>query len=180
MVLQDLGLPPDPEGVLEGFTTLEQILGLAPATKVIVVTGHGDQQNAVKAVGLGAYDFYQKPVDTNVLQLIVNRAYQIYELEQENQRLLRERGVSPLDGIVAASEKMLPMTSGASGPARGSSASSAGSKIVLHCGCFGNVETQTPSTQAPPPPTAHRSRPLADPPRCRPYPDEHEPIQAHP
>jgi two-component system NtrC family response regulator len=107
VVLQDLGLPPDAEGTSEGFATLEQILALAPATKVIVVTGHGDQHNAVKAVGLGAYDFYQKPVDTDVLQLIVNRAYQIYELEVENQRLLRERGTSPLDGIVAASEKML-------------------------------------------------------------------------
>lgn len=107
VILQDLGLPPDAEGVSEGFLTLEQILSLAPATKVIVVTGHGDQQNAVKAVGLGAYDFYQKPVDTDVLQLIVRRAYQIYELEQENQRLLREKNVSPLDGIVVAGDKML-------------------------------------------------------------------------
>jgi two-component system NtrC family response regulator len=107
VVLQDLGLPPDAEGVSEGFATLEQILALAPGTKVIVVTGHGDQQNAVKAVGLGAYDFYQKPVDTSVLQLIVNRAYQIFELEEENHRLLRERSTSPLDGIVAESEKML-------------------------------------------------------------------------
>jgi len=107
VVLQDLGLPPDAEGVAEGFATLEQILAIAPATKVIVVTGHGDQHNAVKAVGLGAYDFYQKPVDTDVLQLIVNRAYQIFELEQENLKLQRERGASPLDGIVAASEKML-------------------------------------------------------------------------
>jgi two-component system NtrC family response regulator len=107
VVLQDLGLPPDAEGVTEGFATLEQIVGLAPDTKVIVVTGHGDQENAVKAVGLGAYDFYEKPVDTDVLQLIVNRAYQIYELEQENQRLLRKQGTSPLDGIIAASDKML-------------------------------------------------------------------------
>ena len=107
VVLQDLGLPPDPEGVAEGLATLEQTLALLPATKVIVVTGHGDQENAVKAVGLGAYDFYQKPVETEALQLIVDRAYQIYELEQENQRLLRQQSMSPLDGIVAASEKML-------------------------------------------------------------------------
>ncbi len=107
VVLQDLGLPPDPEGVSEGLMTLEEVLALAPATKVIVVTGHGDQENAVRAVGLGAYDFYQKPVDTDTLQLLVDRAYQIYELEQENQRLLRQQSASPLDGIVAASEKML-------------------------------------------------------------------------
>jgi two-component system NtrC family response regulator len=107
VVLQDLGLPPDAEGVSEGLATLQEALTLAPATKVIVVTGHGDQENALRAIGLGAYDFYQKPVDTDTLQLIVNRAYQIFELEQENQRLLRLKGASPLDGIIAASEKML-------------------------------------------------------------------------
>lgn len=107
VVLQDLGLPPDPEGVGEGLATLEEIMALAPETKVIVVTGHGDQENAIKAVGLGAYDFYEKPVDTETLQLIVDRAYQIYALEQENVRLLRQDSASPLDGIIAASEKML-------------------------------------------------------------------------
>ena len=107
VVLQDLGLPPDAEGVSEGLATLEEVLSIAPSTKVIVVTGHGDQENAVRSVGLGAYDFYQKPVDTDILQLIVGRAYQIYELEQENQRLLRQQGASPLDGIIAASQKML-------------------------------------------------------------------------
>ncbi len=105
VVLQDLGLPPDPEGVGEGLATLEEIMALAPETKVIVVTGHGDQENALKAVGLGAYDFYEKPVDTETLQLIVDRAYQIYALEQENVRLLRQDSTSPLDGIIAASDK---------------------------------------------------------------------------
>ena len=50
VVLQDLGLPPDPEGVEEGLKTLAEILALAPYTKVIVVTGHGDRDNAVRAV----------------------------------------------------------------------------------------------------------------------------------
>ncbi len=107
VILQDLGLPPDAEGVSEGFATLEATLALAPDTKVVVVTGHGDQENALRAVGLGAHDFYQKPVETEILQLIVERAYQMLELEQENNRLLRQEGASPLDGIVAASEKML-------------------------------------------------------------------------
>lgn len=107
VVLQDLGLPPDAEGVSEGLATLEQTLALAPDTKVIVVTGHGDQENAVRAVGLGAYDFYSKPVDDETLQLIVQRAYQMYELEQQNKRLLRREDESPLDGIIAASDKML-------------------------------------------------------------------------
>jgi len=107
VVLQDLGLPPDADGVTEGFLALEETLALLPSTKVIVVTGHGDQENALRAVGLGAYDFYQKPVDTDTLQLLVSRAYHIYELERQNLRLLQERGASPLDGVVAASEKML-------------------------------------------------------------------------
>ena len=107
VVLQDLGLPPDDEGVSEGLATLREILNLAPFTKVVVVTGHGDQSNAVKAVGMGAYDFYQKPVDVDTLHLIVERAYRIHALEAENRRLAEGVQRSPLDGVIAASEAML-------------------------------------------------------------------------
>ena len=107
VVLQDLGLPPDDSGVEEGFATLREIVSLAPHTKVVVVTGHGDQGNAVKAVASGAYDFYEKPVDVDTLQLIVSRAFHIHALEAENRRLQSEVGASPLDGIVAVSEPML-------------------------------------------------------------------------
>ena len=107
VVLQDLGLPPDPEGVSEGFTTLAEILKLAPHTKVIVVTGQLDRDNAVKAVGQGAYDFYQKPVDMDVLRLIVQRALQIHELEARNRELVREQARMPLAGVIAMSESMM-------------------------------------------------------------------------
>ena len=107
IVLQDLGLPPKPDGVDEGLRTLGEILKLAPHTKVIVVTGHGDQHNALTAVGQGAYDFYEKPVDTDTLKLIVERAFSISLLEAENRRLQDVASDSPLDGIVAASEAML-------------------------------------------------------------------------
>ena len=107
VVLQDLGLSPNPEDVDEGLATLQEILKLSPHTKVIVVTGHGDQENALKSVAMGAYDFYQKPVDTDTLQLLVERAFNISELESENRRLQSQVIVSPLDGIVAASEGML-------------------------------------------------------------------------
>ena len=107
VVLQDLGLPPNPEGVDEGLSTLQEILKLSPHTKVIVVTGHGDQENALKSVAMGAYDFYQKPVDTDTLQLLVGRAFNISELESENRRLQSQAVDTPLDGIVAASEGML-------------------------------------------------------------------------
>src|SRR5262245_60233431 len=66
VVLQDLGLPPDADGVTEGMQTLKEILSLAPLTKVIVVTGKSERQNALAAVAAGAYDFYQKPVDDEV------------------------------------------------------------------------------------------------------------------
>ena len=106
VVLQDLGLPPDAEGVSEGMQTLLEILRLAPATKVIVVTGQLDKQNAVKAVGMGAYDFYQKPVDTDVLKLLVQRAFRIHALEEENRALQRHQGAMPLQGVIAISESM--------------------------------------------------------------------------
>lgn len=107
VVLQDLGLPPDPEGVKEGLETLREIISIAPHTKVIVVTGNDDRDNAVRAVAMGAYDFYQKPIDTEVLGLIVERAFRMAELEEENRGLLRARTVSPLEGIIAISDGML-------------------------------------------------------------------------
>lgn len=106
VVLQDLGLPPDPQGVSEGLATLQEILKVAPRTKVIVVTGNEDHDNALKAVGFGAYDFYQKPVDVDVLQLLVNRAFRLWDLEDENHRLMRERATSPLEGVIAVSPLM--------------------------------------------------------------------------
>jgi two-component system, NtrC family, response regulator len=107
VVLQDLGLPPDPNGVTEGLQTLQEILQAAPYTKVIVVTGHGDNANAVRAVGLGASDFYQKPVETEVLKLIVARAFRLHALEEQNRELLGGRSGSPLDGVIATDETML-------------------------------------------------------------------------
>ncbi len=107
VVLQDLGLPPKPEGVEEGLATLADVLKLAPHTKVIVVTGHGDQENALTAVAQGAYDFYEKPVDIDLLKLLVDRAFRLSFLEAENRRLQSKVNESPLDGVVAASEGML-------------------------------------------------------------------------
>ena len=107
VVLLDLGLPPDPGGVTEGLATLSEILALAPETKVIIVTGDNDRANAVKAIALGAYDFYQKPADPELLALLVKRAYHVYELERENQRLQQSDENMPLRGIITASPQML-------------------------------------------------------------------------
>jgi two-component system NtrC family response regulator len=106
VVLQDLGLPPDAEGVSEGMATLMETLKLSPSTKVIVVTGQLDKQNAVRAVGLGAYDFYQKPVDTDVLKLLVQRAFQIHDLEAQNRTLTQRISAMPLAGVIATSDTM--------------------------------------------------------------------------
>jgi two-component system NtrC family response regulator len=107
VVLLDLGLPPDPGGVTEGLATLDEILSLAPETKTIVVTGDSDRANAIAAIGRGAYDFYQKPVEPGVLGLIVDRAQRVHELESENRRLQQFGRASPLDGIIASSPQML-------------------------------------------------------------------------
>ncbi|HEU0225983.1 MAG TPA: PEP-CTERM-box response regulator transcription factor [Steroidobacteraceae bacterium] len=109
VVLLDLGLPPDAEGVAEGFATLHELLALAPRTKVIVVTGNADRDNALKAVRFGAFDFYQKPVDLEVLKLIVDRAARMAALERENQRLAMLPERSPIAGIIAADASMLKL-----------------------------------------------------------------------
>ncbi len=107
VVTLDLGLPPDPANASGGLATLQDILSLVPATKVIVVTGNDDRENAVRAVGRGAYDFYQKPIDPEVLGLIVDRAYALYDLERENERLSETADATPLKGVIAASPEMI-------------------------------------------------------------------------
>jgi len=92
VVTLDLGLPPDPNGVTEGFATLETILSLKPETKVIVASGHGARESALRAIASGAYDFYQKPVDIDQLGLIVRRAFQLHGIETENRKLEEKVG----------------------------------------------------------------------------------------
>jgi two-component system NtrC family response regulator len=106
VVTLDLGLPPDPDSPREGFAILEEILRLAPETKVIVVSGQEDRENALKAVRTGAYDFYTKPINSDELSLIVERAYQLYDLEDENRRLQRDRKNMPLSGLITAAPEM--------------------------------------------------------------------------
>jgi two-component system NtrC family response regulator len=109
VVTLDLGLPPDPDGVAEGFATLETILSLKPDTKVIVASGHGARESALRAISSGAYDFYQKPVDIDQLGLIVRRAFQLHSIENENRRL-EERGGDErtvLGTMITAAPEML-------------------------------------------------------------------------
>ncbi|MEA3002800.1 MAG: hypothetical protein QOH81_1588 [Sphingomonadales bacterium] len=109
VVTLDLGLPPDPNGVSEGFATLETILSLKPETKVIVASGHGARESALKAIASGAYDFYQKPVDIDQLGLIVRRAFQLHGIETENRRLEEKAGEerTVLGTMITAAPEMM-------------------------------------------------------------------------
>ncbi len=107
VVILDLGLPPDPDGVSEGFATLEDVLRIAPRTKVVIATGNGAHKNALKAVSLGAYDFCEKTVEIEVLRTIVDRALNLFRLEEENRKLASVPPRSPIERIVTASAPML-------------------------------------------------------------------------
>ncbi len=106
VVTMDLGLPPAPDDVSEGFKLLREILTLAPDTKVIVLTGQHDRENAIKAVGLGAYDFFAKPFEPELLNLTIERAFRMHDLQRENARLAALEG-SPLSGLLTRDPGML-------------------------------------------------------------------------
>jgi two-component system, NtrC family, response regulator len=107
VVTMDLGLPPDRDSVSEGFKCLDKLLELDPNVKVIVLTGQNDQSNALRAIRMGAYDFLSKPVDPDVLGLTVERAYRLYELQRENQRLQSMQQTDVMAGLVTRDAGML-------------------------------------------------------------------------
>jgi two-component system NtrC family response regulator len=105
VVILDLGLPPDENGASEGLKVLDEILNATPKTKVIVASGNVERANAVKAVANGAFDFIAKPIDSEILKLVISRAIRMSELEEENTHL-RELSTGGSDGLVYASQKM--------------------------------------------------------------------------
>ena len=107
VVTMDLGLPPDPDSVSEGFKLLEQILDVEPNTKVIVLTGQNDQANALRAVSMGAYDFLAKPFEPEVLILTVERASRMAELQAENRRLQTLHQPDAMAGLITRDADML-------------------------------------------------------------------------
>src|SRR5574343_510117 len=106
VVTMALGLPPAPDDVTEGFKLLGEILALAPDTKVVVLTGQHDRENAVRAVGMGAYDFFAKPFEPELLALTLDRALRLYDLQQDNRRLKIQQG-SALSGLITRDAGML-------------------------------------------------------------------------
>jgi two-component system NtrC family response regulator len=106
VVTMDLGLPPYPDNPNEGLRLLEDVHALAPDTKVIVLTGQNDRVNALKAIGLGAYDFCTKPFEPEILTLIIDRAFRVHELQEENRRLQSAQQMPAKAGIVTRDPEM--------------------------------------------------------------------------
>jgi two-component system NtrC family response regulator len=106
VVTMDLGLPPRPDDATEGLRLLEAMHTLAPDTKVIVLTGQQDRAHALKAIGLGAYDFCAKPFEPEILTLMIDRAFRVYELQEENRRLVSARYTPTTSGIVTRDPDM--------------------------------------------------------------------------
>jgi two-component system NtrC family response regulator len=106
VVLFDLGATREPAVAAQSLQLLRQILNLAPDTKIIAMTEHDARELAVAAVGLGAADFYHKPLDAGVLSIVVRRAFRIRELEEENWRLREQTGSMALEGIIGVSDAM--------------------------------------------------------------------------
>jgi two-component system, NtrC family, response regulator len=111
VVTMDLGLPPRADEPTEGFELLQEILGAAPDTKVIVLTGQNEHANALKAISLGAYDFYPKPFQADLLAIMIERAYRLHELQAENRRLQVRRAPGPLANVLTRDPQMLKVCS---------------------------------------------------------------------
>jgi two-component system NtrC family response regulator len=107
VVTMDLGLPPAPDDPSEGFRLLQEMLSLAPDTKVIVLTGQNDRSNALKAVAMGAYDFFGKPFEPEILALTIERAFRLHELQEENRRLQDAAVGSVSSGIITRDPEMM-------------------------------------------------------------------------
>ncbi len=107
VVTMDLGLPPDADSVSEGMKLLGQLLDLDPDVKVIVLTGQNDQSNALRAIALGAYDFFAKPFDPDLLALTIDRALRLVDLLRENRRLQALHRPDALAGLLTSDEGML-------------------------------------------------------------------------
>jgi two-component system NtrC family response regulator len=106
VVTLDLGLPPRPAHVEEGFAALSEMLSADSFIKVIIITGRGEKEHALKAVGEGAYDFLYKPVEIDELKVVLKRAFYIASLEREHHFLQRQIGEEGFQGMLGGSPQM--------------------------------------------------------------------------
>lgn len=106
VVLLDLGLPPSPNDTSEGMATLAALLTLDRAAKIIIISGQSDRENAIKAIGAGAYDFLCKPLDLGQLKLLLKRSVYVTELERDYRRMQDEERPDAFEGMLGGSESM--------------------------------------------------------------------------
>ncbi len=106
VVLLDLGLPPRPSEPDEGLQALEEILARRPDTKVIIISGQSEKENALQAVAAGAYDFLSKPIDADELQVIMKRACHLQQLERDYRELQDQVPEEAFEGMLGASPAM--------------------------------------------------------------------------
>lgn len=106
VITLDLGLPPNPAGVEEGFAVLDHILDEYGYTKVIIITGRGEKEHALRAVGKGAYDFFYKPIELDELKVVLKRAFHVSQLEEEQRELRQRLSGDTFEGMIGTSTKM--------------------------------------------------------------------------
>ncbi len=106
LVALDLGLPPDRNGVSEGFQALSEILERDRRVKVIVITGQDGRENALESIAQGAYDFFSKPILIDELKVVLRRAHHVYRLEKEYRELQERLGGEAFAGMLGTSSQM--------------------------------------------------------------------------
>ena len=106
VVTLDLGLPPQPAGVEEGFAVLDEILNSYGQTKVIIITGRGEKENALRAIEKGAYDFFYKPIQIDELKVVLNRAFHLSNLEREQRALQQRLSSNTFEDMLGTCRKM--------------------------------------------------------------------------
>jgi two-component system NtrC family response regulator len=106
VVTLDLGLPPNPAGVEEGFAVLDHILDNYSHTKVIIITGRGEKEYALRAVEKGAYDFFYKPIQLDELKVVLRRAFHVSQLEHEQREMRHRLSGDTFEGMIGTSPKM--------------------------------------------------------------------------
>jgi len=109
VVTLDLGLPPNPAGVEEGFSVLDDILNDDSHVKVLIITGRGEKEHALRAVEKGAYDFFYKPIELDELRVVLRRAFYLVELERERQALQQRLSGESFEGMLGTCSKIQDM-----------------------------------------------------------------------